>query len=167
MAARFIDINDFTGFYEVEEDFYNDDIIEETEEDTLRDLLGNTLYNAFIADLDGNDEPITQKWIDFKDGKDYMDGFLIHYTGISEMLVAFAFYALIIDTNNSNSTGFTKNRNENSVILNEYEKRVLAYKAYNKGVNLYMQSEGFLNFYPDDFADWYHKQKAYKNLINY
>jgi len=167
MAAKFIDINDFTGFYEVEEDFYNSDIVEKTEESILRDLLGNTLYAAFIADLNPSFVPQTQKWIDFRNGKDYTDDILMHYVGISEMIVAFSFYALITDTNNSNSTGFTKNNNENSTILNNYEKKVLAYNSYNRGVNLYIQAERFLSFYPDDFTNWYHKQKAYKKLINY
>jgi hypothetical protein len=167
MAARFIDIDNFTGFYEVNEDFYNDNIVEKEEEKILRDLLGNTLYDAFIADLDVDNDPQTQKWIDFKDGVDYTDSILIHYTGIIEMLVAFAFYALIIDNNNSNATGFTKNANQNSRVLNEYEKKSLAYDSYNRGVNFYVQSERYLSSFPDDYEEWYHKTKTYKHLIDY
>lgn len=166
MAARFIDIDNFTGFYEINESYYDSVIVADVEEQILRDLLGNTLYSAFIADLTDN-EPKTQKWINFKDGEDYTDTILIHYKGISEMLVAFAFSALVIDVNNSNSTGFTKNLNQNSRVYNSYEREQLSNKAYNKGVNFYVQCEKFLSNYPDDFTDWYHKQKAYKNLIKY
>jgi len=167
MAARFIDIDDFTGFYAINDSFYDADIVETTEENILRDLLGNTLYDAFIADLDVSDEPQTAKWIDFKDGIDYTDSFLINYTGIKQMLVAFAFYALVLDVNNSNSTGFTNNRNQNSELLSDNEKKSLAYKSYNFGVNFYCQAENYLVSFPDDYEDWYHKTKTYKNLINY
>lgn len=167
MAARFINHDSFTGFYKIDESYYNSDIVEQVEESILRDLLGNTLYNAFIADLDESNEPQTQKWIDFKNGKDYTDTILIHYTGIEKMLVAFAFYTLILEVNENSSTGFTKNSNQNSRVYNEFEKRSLAYKSYNFGVNFYAQAERFLAFYPDDFTEWYHKTKSYKNLINY
>lgn len=166
MAARFIDISDFIGFYKVDENFYDSDIVEKIEEETLRDLLGNSLYDDFISDL-VDDEPVSQIWIDFKDGMDYTDETLIHYKGISEMLVAFAFYALIMDANNSSSSGFTKNLNQNSRVLNEFEKRMLAFKAWNLGVNLYMQAEEYLSFYPDSYQNWDHKTKAFKNLITY
>lgn len=167
MAARFIDISNFTGFYKINEGFYDSDIVETTEEDILRDLLGNTLYDAFIADLDVDDDPQTQIWKDFKDGVEYTDGFLINYTGIEQMLVAFAFYALVLDVNNSNSTGFTNNQNQNSELLSDYEKKSLAYKSYNFGVNFYSQAENYLVSFPDDYEDWFHKTKTYKNLINY
>lgn len=167
MAARFIDIDDFIGFYKIDENLYDSDIVEKTEESVLRDLLGNTLYTEFINDLDGSNEPQTQKWKDFKDGKDYTDSILINYVGISEMLVAFCFYALILDNYESSSTGFTKNLNQNSRVFNEHEKKALAYKSYNKGVNFYTQSEKFIEFYSTSFENWYHKTKSYKHLIDY
>lgn len=167
MAARFIDIDDFTGFYKIDDQLYDSDIVESKEESILRDLLGNTLYDEFIDDLDENNEPQTQKWIDFKDGKNFTDSILINYTGITEMLVAFCFYALILDNYESSSTGFTKNQNENSRPFNEFEKRQLAYSSYNKGVSFYMQSERFLEYYSSSFENWYHKLKSFKHLINY
>lgn len=167
MATRFIDHNNFTGFYEIDDGYYNEVIVEKVEESILRDLLGNTLYSEFIADLDESNEPQTQKWIDFKDGKDYTDTILINYTGIDKMLVAFAFYTLILEINESSSSGFTKSLNQNSRVLNDFEKKALAYKSYNFGVNFYSQAERFLEFNPSDYSSWYHKTKTYKNLINY
>jgi hypothetical protein len=166
MAARFISITDFIGEYNINDQYFDEEIVESTEEQILRDLLGNTLYDEFIADLvDG--EPQAQKWIDFKDGKDYEDTIRMHYQGITEMLVAFSYYALIQWVTNSNSTGFTKNDNQNSKVFNKFEADSLSYSRYNLGVNFYVQAERFLAFYPDDYTPWNHKQKSYKTLIRY
>lgn len=42
--------------------------IDITEEDVLRNVLGDIIYSLFLADLDGNGNPQSQKFIDLLDG---------------------------------------------------------------------------------------------------
>ena len=67
----FLTPSDFTGFYQISNGAtaQNDNIeayIASTEPKFLRDLLGNTLYELFVADLVAN-VPQTQRFIDIFD----------------------------------------------------------------------------------------------------
>lgn len=167
MAARFITISNFTGIYSVDESYFDTTIVEKTEEHILRDLLGDYQYRLFIADCGSGSVPATQKYKDLLNGKTYTDGFEKAYKGLVEMLAAFSFSALIREKSESNSTGFTKNLNQNSRVLNKFELEQLANKAYNNGVNLYQQAQSYILFYNSDFVSWISKRKDFRNLIQY
>jgi len=167
MATRFIDIDNFTGEYTIDENYYNSVIVEKVEENILRDLLGINYYNAFIADLDVNNDPQSEIWTKFKDGEEYTDSYLIRYPGIVEMLVAFSYYELIKSKNYNTSTGFIAPLNENSRVKNKLELEAIANNFYNKGVSLYIKAERWILFNSTSFPEWKHKTKSYKQLIEY
>lgn len=166
MAARFISISNFTGQYDIDENYFDATIAEKEEERILRDLLGDYQYRLFIADC-ALAVPATQKYKDLLNGKTYTDGFEIAYKGLIEMLVAFSFSAIIRGSNVSTGTGFVKSNNQNSRVLNRWELDQLANKSYNNGVNLYQQAQKFILFYNSDYVNWKTKVKNYRKLIDY
>lgn len=167
MAARFITHDNFTGVYNIDENYYDSTIAEDIEKEVLTDLLGVNYYNDFIADLNEGNVPQTAIWIKFKGGEEYIDSFLIRYTGIIEMLVAFIYYEIVKSKEFSVSTGFIAPSNENSRVKSKLEMAQIANKRYNRGVNLYVQAEQWILFNNASFPDWRHKTKSYKNLIDY
>ena len=167
MATRFITHDDFTGWYAIDEDYYNSTIVEDVEKNVLTDLLGVNYYNDFIDDLDGNNDPQTAIWTKFKDGEEYTNGYLIKYSGIIEMLVAFAYYEILKSKEFSVGTGFINPNNENSRVKSKTELLAIANERYNKGVNLYVQAEQWILYNSESFPNWKHKTKSYKQLISY
>jgi len=107
----FLTPSDFTGFYQISNGAtaQNDNIeayIASTEPKFLRDLLGNTLYELFVADLVAN-VPQTQRFIDIFD-EFYIDnpigsGEQVNSLGIKEMLKGFTYYNISRDANYSNT----------------------------------------------------------------
>jgi len=168
MATRFISITNFaSGKYAVDENFYDATIVEKEEERVLRDLLGDYQYRLFIADCGSGATPVTQKYKDLLNGKTYTYGIEIAYKGLIEMLVAFSFSALTKEVKNTTGTGFTKNLNQNSRVLNNFENEQLANKAYNNAVNLYKQSQQFIEINISDYTNWITKIKNFRSLIKY
>lgn len=167
MAARFISISNFTGQYDIDENYFDATIVEKEEERILRDLLGDYQYRLFITDCGTGAIPATQKYKDLLNGKTYTDGIEIAYKGLIEMLVAFSFSAIIRGSTVSTGTGFVKSNNQNSRVLNRFELEQLANKTYNNGVNMYQQAQKFILFYNSDYTNWTSKVKNYRKLIDY
>lgn len=167
MAARFIDINDFSGQFDVDENFFDETIVEKEEEQILRDLLGDYQYRLFIADCGDDDEPATLKYEYLLNGSIYTNGYEIDYKGLIDMLVAFCFSQLVREVRSTTGTGFVKPDNQNSRPLNSFEKKALANSAYNIGVNYYKQAQEYILFNNADFLRWNTKVKNYRNLIEY
>ena len=58
---------------EVENSETFEDFVDEQEEEILRGLLGDVLYEAFIVGIDNDEELIDQRWKDLRDGVSYDD----------------------------------------------------------------------------------------------
>lgn len=179
---RFSDINDYIG--EINLDLSNDSNVlahfeaigDMVEEDILRDLLDDKLYNSFIADLDVNNDPQTQLYIDLLDGKTYTkpSGKTVDYDGLKRMLRYFiwAYYQDEIWSNNV-STGQIINANENSTKVNRSDLRKLRAKKYNHAIKLYNEAIQYLidereTYFPNgttDYQFWYPKSKTYIGVI--
>lgn len=181
MSLLFLTINDFIG--EVNLDLSNDANVQaqfealgrQVQDDYLRDLLNDKLYNDLIADLDGSGNPQTQNFIDLVDGKTYLTpgGATSNYEGLKRMLKYFV-YSETLDFNWSRnvSTGQITNTNENSQTINRADLRKVRSKIHNKAVNLYNSAGVFINdnyedYFPntDDYSFWLPRVKRYIGKI--
>lgn len=181
MSLLFLTINDFIG--EVNLDLSNDANVQaqfiaigrQIEDDYLRDLLNDKLYNDLIADLDGSGNPQTQPFIDLVDGKTYLNdgGATINYDGLKRMLKYFVWSETLDFTWSKNvSTGQITNTNENSQVISRADLRKVRSKNHNKAVNLYNKAAIFINdnhedYFPntDDYSYWLPKVKRYIGRI--
>jgi hypothetical protein len=179
MSLTFLTINDFIG--EVNLDLSNDSNVQaqfeamagQIEEDYLRDLLNDKLYEDFINDLIGG-VPQTQNFIDLLNGKTYVNpsGETVKYDGLKRMLKYFI-YSETLDYNWSNnaSTGQLTSNNENSTLINRADLRKVRAKIHNKGINLYNKAATFINdnytdyFTDNDYSFWLPKVKRYIGKI--
>jgi len=177
MSLLFIDVNDFVG--EINLDLSNDSNVidnfeslgRQIEDDLLRDLLDDKLYNELLADLDGSGNPQTQKFIDLVDGKTYLrpSGKTKIYEGLKRMLRYFVYEGYLEFQWSSNvNTGQITNINENSLKVNRADLRKVRSRIQNKGVNLYNSAKVYLNdeyevyFTGDnDYGFWSPKKKAF------
>ena len=182
MSLLFIDIGDFIG--EINLDISSDANVQaqfeslgrQVEEDVLRDLLNDKLYNDLIADLDVNEDPQTQKFIDLVNGVTYqrISGETINYDGLKRMLRYFVYeqYLDFSFTNNA-STGQNVNENENSILLNRADLRKVRARIQRKAVDLYAKAAIFINDNYEDYFDastsdysfWRPTQKKYLGAI--
>jgi hypothetical protein len=155
MSLLFIDVNDFIG--EINLDLSNDENViaqfeslgRTIEDDVLRDLLDDKLYNELIADLDGNGDPQTQKFIDLVDGKTY-EGYLD------------------LQWSSNVNTGQITNVNENSLKVNRAELRKVRARIQHKAINLYNAAKTYINdehevyfLTGNDYSFWNPKRKKY------
>ena len=120
-------------------------LIDKEEKRITTDLLGYELFKQFNNDLI-NGLPVTQKWIDFVNGIDYvLDGVLKNYTGIIEML---QYYTLSILTEKfqlfQTGIGIRKLEGENSLDTSNIEKEQQIINNYNNCLPLYRQAYDFL-----------------------
>jgi hypothetical protein len=98
-----VEIADFVGKYELSSSMFTDttiqSYIDKYEKYYLTLLLGVTEYNAFIDDLDVNNEPQTAKYTYIYDAFSYdNDGSIIMSNGIKEMLLGLIYYHYINDS---------------------------------------------------------------------
>lgn len=67
------------------------------EEELLRDLLGTTLYDAYIAGISAGSP--AQKWVDLRDGKNYTyGGVTFHFAGLDACLIPAIFALWVKET---------------------------------------------------------------------
>lgn len=126
----FLATTDFTGFYQVSNgNAYQDDkintYIADAQPKFLRDLLGCTLYDLFIADL-VNDVPQTQRFIDIFDAfctdDGNTNGTQYKSDGIKAMLKGFTYYNIVRDSDFFNTiSGNVKNTFSNSLSVTDFE----------------------------------------------
>ena len=149
-TPKFLDQSQFTG--EINILFQSDSIDKQFsdfaatfEKDVLTELLGITLYNEFIADINENNVPQTQKFIDLLNGVVYnleSNGRPIEYKGLLLMLQYLVFDAFI----QSRNFTFTPNGTlsvdtENTKQVSNYDTKYKATRnIYNKGVRMYNEA---------------------------
>lgn len=180
-------ITEFIGDVAVSQNKYNTDhlnqIIADTEERILKDLLGDDLYHKFIDGLALETPP--DIYVDLRDGLTYKvynkDGVLVNvkYEGVKKMLRYFTFAEIIKFQDSENTdVGQVEPNQSNS---NRVAKNQLAVKienAYNKGVALYgFDIENYSDYITnpiygnqpatEPFSDYEQKRKYdyYKELI--
>jgi hypothetical protein len=181
MSVLTPDVNDFIG--EINLDLSNDsNVVAQFEsmgttwqKDILRDLLDDELYNLLIADLDGNGDPQTTKYIELVDGKTYErpSGKEKIYEGLIRMLNYYVYDLYLNFTWSSNvSTGQITNVNENSTKVNRADLKKVRADIQNKAVNLYNSAVTYLNDENEtyftganSYSFWDPKVKKYDNKI--
>lgn len=145
-------------------------------EEILRDLLDDDLYQQLIDDLDSDNNPQTQIFIDLVNGKDYErpSGKTVNYDGLKKMLRYFVYASWVEDNWSSNvSTGQVINVNENSEKVDRSELRKVWSKRYNEAVRLYNEAfryindeyETYFDTSTNDYSFWQIKNKRYKGRI--
>ncbi len=174
-----LSVNDFIG--EIRLDLSNDNnvrtnfeaIANQVMDDVLRDLMNDSLYNNFIADL-VNNIPQTQKYLDLLNGKTYTrtSGEKKIYEGLKRMLRYFVYEAYIDFQHTSNSSlGQTMANTENSQVITRGQLRKVRSVIQNKAVNLYGKAIQFINdnyqtyFTGSDYSFWKPTQKRYLGKI--
>lgn len=177
MSLLFIDVNDFVG--EINLDLgYDENVISQfetlgrqIEDDILRDLLDDKLYNELIADLDVSGNPVTGKYIDLVDGKTYErpSGKEIIYEGLKRMLRYFVYEGYLdLQWSSNVNTGQVTNVNENSLKVNRADLRKVRSRIQKKAVNLYNKAKVYLDDENEtyftgenDYSFWNPKKKKY------
>lgn len=165
----FLTINDFIG--EVNLDLSNDSNVQahfeamatQVENDILRDLLNDKLYNDLIADLSGG-VPVSAKFLQLVNGTSYVTdyGETVIYDGLKRMLKYFV-YAFYMDNQWSfnSSVGQMTAKNENSDLVSRSDLRKIRKLAHNKAIKLYNKAIIFIYdnwetyFSSTDFAFWH------------
>ena len=117
-------------------DFNN--IVTEYQETYLQKLLGEYLYQLFIAAIDGGSPE--QKWVDLRDGADFTVSYngsdlILKWLGLKNMLKYFMFFEYKKQNVSTDTiTGESKKQNLNSVFALESRKMN---DSFNKGLKLY------------------------------
>jgi hypothetical protein len=123
--------------------------IDQTQERVLRNLLGDTEYNLFIADL-VSEVPQTQKWIKFLNGFTWENDseYVNNYTGIKQFLRYFTYFEYVRNLNAKATTvGIQFANAENSLQATQIQANVVTEQRYNKGVQLYQEATKMLLYY--------------------
>jgi len=120
--------------------------IDKKEKAIITDLLGYQLAKQFFADLDDG-VPQSQKWVDFVNGTEYKNSYLINYEGIIEALQYYLLYFLLLnfeEYNSSSGRGNPYMRNFDSSAT--YEKEITANGHFNNMSYLYNQAGDYLEY---------------------
>lgn len=177
MPNNITNINDYVGYtLLVDKTDYFNEFAFQVEKNILRGdgrlnygLLGDEIYLDLISDLDSDNKPQTQKYIDLINGKTYVqtDGRNTVFCGIKTMLTYFV-YSEYIKNNISVQSG-VGSVNLKPINSDRTLRKNVNYNAHlrwNKGVDLYnIEVYDYLLFYNSDFGNWeFTKQSKY--LLN-
>ena len=181
MAKNITDIDDYKGYVQIvddtEQETYFNQIVFEIEREILRGngindygFLGDAEYINLIADLDSNNEPQTQKFIDLVDGKNYTNssGRTVIFLGIKEMLKLMVYSVFLErDSQNSDGSGIIELKVENAEKVEQKRMRREAHIRWNRGVEMFNgEAYQYMIDNQADFSDWLHtKQSKYLNGI--
>jgi len=142
--------------------------IDKHEPDILRQILGYSLYKAFITGLDVATPD--QKWIDLRDGSEYTDssGDLEKYDGISIIIADYVYYKIISNIqNNPTDSGVVSAELENAKITSPRTKLVF---AWNDMVKRKCFMDEFIiqknNETPDTYENFKMSEIELKNTYN-
>ncbi len=120
--------------------------ITDFEKNYLQELLGCDLYDLYVADLDGQGNPQTQRFIDIYDEFciDEDDcGIQWKSEGIFQMTKEFVYWEYVRNQPVTNtSTGDVANQNEVSRETSSSETRI--YRTYNEAINTYRAIQWFI-----------------------
>lgn len=161
-------ITDFIGRYslsisEFAIDTFNS-YITDYQYDLLIDMLGAELYNDFNAN------PTDAKWTDFQNGITYTDcnGDVQNWRGLKDLLIPFVYSKFTLENYKKQvQSGVVKPKFENADILNERERKEVAYKAWNDFISKYYEAYMFLYTYESTYTDFscFFKRKSRKSLV--
>jgi hypothetical protein len=149
----FIQTTDFLGDIKISQNSKESadlqSYIDQTQERVLRNLLGDSEYNLFIADLVAG-VPQTQKWLNFLNGFTWVDDsdYDNNYTGIKQFLRYFTYFEFVRNLNAKTTTiGIQFADAENSLQATQIQSNVVTEQRYNKGVDLYKEATKMLLYY--------------------
>ena len=161
--------NDYKGFTQLvisanSEDMFNEFVFEIEKiilsGNSINDfgLLGYKEYNDLINDLDINNLPTTQKYIDLINGKTYINnsGDEVNFLGLRKLLTYFVYSHWIVDNNFQESDlGTIQTLGENSIKTTVKQTNQIMYKRFNKGVDFYNgETYDYLLFNQNQFPNW-------------
>ena len=140
-------ITDFTGEFNISQSKFGESDLENvitiTEEEILKQLLGEDLHAKFIAGLAVTPTPDVI-WTDLRDGKTYTvvnkDGVTVNviYQGIKKMLRYFCYCEMLkFQSSQNTEVGEVDPQQQNSTRKANSQLAVQIEKAYNKGIALY------------------------------
>ena len=137
------------------------------QEDVLRTVLGNELYDLFDAGLD-EDYP-ADKWVDLRDGADYtIDTIKYKWVGLNKMLVPYVYSEYLAKTFSSHSgIGVTFPKAENSSAVDPSAEISTSSAAFAVLVGAYKTSKnslyGFLTANYTDYPTWIWDELSIRN----
>jgi len=147
-----VQISDFTGKYEIHTGLYDQtklqDYIDIYEKRYLVELLGATLYNEFISDLDPYNVPISPNFQQIfnsfiEDQTLVLDNQILISEGIKQMLKGFIYFEYLKDTTNQiTPNGLTIPSNENSTTATTLYS--MMYTRYNEAVRTYRAIQWYI-----------------------
>ena len=178
MAQNITDINDYIGYTKLASSPLPDDTtfadtIFDIEREILRGkecgdygLLGDQVYLDLLADLDSNNNPQSQKYIDLVNGKNYIrSGQTFIFSGIKKMLTLFCYSEFIKDkAYQETNAGTVQAEIQNSIIAERKELDHRAHQRWNRGVSMYNgEVYDYILNYQSNFTNWSFTQQ-YKYL---
>lgn len=140
MSVKIIQESDFIGDVEIPVGEWTEDklnlYIDQVEEDILTSLLGWTLYDELISNL--NTHPFPAKWANLIDGDTYSTGEITYkFKGLTEMLKHFVFFYYMRDNEMENTQiGVVMNNATNADRVTPVTSNLLR-RHWNKGIDIY------------------------------
>ena len=137
--------------------------------EVLKNLMGDKLYNLYLADLDASGEPQTQIYINLIDGVTYEDnaGYDVIYEGMKRSLRYFIFADYKINMYKNTESGQVRMTSSNSVNSSWFNVFNEANRFNDKGVILFNQAIKYIwtNYedYFEDLADWTYEKMEMKS----
>lgn len=111
-----------------------DAYIAEQEEDVLRSIMGNLFYEAFVAGLATDPDPIPERWLKLRDGDSFnaVDGLKYKWVGMKKMLTPYIYSQWLRDNYDTlTSTGVVVSKNENSDVINPSLRITRAFNKFS------------------------------------
>jgi hypothetical protein len=162
--ARFVISSDFIQKFELSTGMYSnhkiDEYIDRYEDQYLIQLLGVELYNLFIADLDLNNIPQSDRFKKIFDPFNEQIGFsLMMSRGIKDMLIGFIYFEYLKDLiTKTTNVGVTKPQEQNSKIITAH---TTIYGRYNESIRTYNAIQEYILLSMNDYNEFKGVQKLY------
>lgn len=166
--ARFVNIGDFENKFELSTGMYSNsklqNYIDRYEDIYLVEMLGVELYNQFIADLNLQNYPNSNKFIKlFNPFNEQISFTLMISKGMKDMLVGFIYFEYLKDlVTQTTSVGVTKPQEQNSKVITSH---TTIYGRYNESIKTYNAIQEYILFNMTDYADFKGVQKLYAYWI--
>lgn len=155
----FIEKEDFVGKFLVAKGNYDllDNYIDRYEVPYLKQLLGATLYELFIADYGlPSQDPIYGVLIDAFDEDDEDE--IVSSKGIADMLLGFIYFEYMREQNiKPTNTGLVIGQSENSGAAKVDDNYI--YDRYNSSIETYCAIQWYINEHDEDYPDYNGQQK--------
>lgn len=165
--ANLVEITDFEGQFQIARDNFTkaifDDYRDEKQFNLIYKLLGAELGQLFIDDLDANGVPVTARFTAIYEAFIVDDGSSVRESkGIKEMTIAYIYYYWCRDNNrNVGITGNTKNKGENSDVIETVDWIV---RAYNKAIATYKEIQWYIGENSTDYPEYNGVPREYLSI---